>query len=240
MFYSYNLNVFYLIKMLSNYKGFNYEYGWGLNLKYLICANKNNLCICLFYKINYKGNVHVYQINNEKIFIPETKILNPFINFNITFKKSNLLLLHIMGEKIKNKYLIISENIFKITKIFLYTNNCFPIYKNGKYILKINNKLFNKIDYHCFENLNVLYIIIKLMGTKILANALQIHCIIEICNEHKINYILIEKNKQTIGIEVFVITKADYIETKYFEGNFYITEKDIKIFTKVGDYVLFI
>ena len=148
-----------------------------------------------------------------------------------------------MSEKIKKgkiEYLVISENIFIILRFYLHDIRCDSVYKNGKYFIKTNEEIYFKNMNFCPEILSVLYIVVKLMGTRIILNSSKILTLINICQNYKIDFKILLKNKDIVGIKVNIITKADYIKTKYFEGRFYSTFNDTKIFTKIEDYVLFI
>ena len=85
--------------------------------------------------------------------------------------------------------------------------------------------------------ITILYLLVKTIGNKYYADIERLNIIQDFCKICKVDYIMHYNH-----IEIFIITKLNYIENRYFEGKMIYPFRNYKrkIITKVGKYVLFI
>ena len=113
------------------------------------CENTDNYFDFYYEPLNkkiFKGELSVFEINNEEILLPKnTKILPiPIMNIDRFLKLNIKKLLYLVSYSNNNKYFIISEKIFIRFKHVIVENFDPPfIYKYGNYIIKNNFGLIN-------------------------------------------------------------------------------------------------
>ena len=126
-------------------------------------------------KIYYEGEIDVYQFNDIEIKIPKNinlNSINPPKDRMILTKKMSRYLLFLLSSSFKNNYSIFSENTFIKMRQYLiyYKYNIFPIYKNGKYIVKNEfniNYYYENIPFLAiYESIDIIYYIISIFGNK--------------------------------------------------------------------------
>ena len=141
-------------------------------------------------------------------------------------------------------YLSISEKIFiELMDSLNFHRKTLPIYKNGEYIFKAKslNYYFKQFEHFYFrEYIQIIYYIVNKIGKKFYMNNNKMKLLCYICKRAEINYKILENN----FIELLIITNLEYKKEIYFEGNILISygnnEIDNSLFTKIGDYVLFL
>ena len=165
----------YLIFLVSSY---------FKNKNYLIFS-ENVFIKLYYYLIYYKLGDLIYK--NKKYIIKN--------EINIIFTKMiNKYLLFLLSSSFKNNYLIFSENTFIKMRQYLiyYKYNIFPIYKNGKYIVKNEfniNYYYERIScLTIYESIDIIYYIISIFGNKYYADNDRLTLIKFICDKINIEY----------------------------------------------------